>query len=159
MKTLWKETLGVWFFGLTKVPMIFKHRPRVVTLNPQETEIIIPYKRKTCNHIKSLYFGSLAVGADLAVGLLAQYHIKTSKENVILIFKDFKIDFLKTARADTHFICRDGSKISDLIASAVSSGTRQNLTCSGFAICPKLNTSEVVAEFQLTLSVVKRKKS
>ena len=53
-------------------------------------EIKIPLKRRTKNHLYSMYFGALSVGADITGGFLAMMCIQKTNKRVALIFKDFK---------------------------------------------------------------------
>jgi acyl-coenzyme A thioesterase PaaI-like protein len=156
MKTDWKSTLSLWAFTAWKIPLIFKVRPRVVKLDDQRIKLIIPYKRLNKNHVNSLYFGSLAVGADISVGLLALARAKALKENVVLLFKDFKTDFLRQIRGDALFICEEASEIDDLIKQVKETGQRQNKTISGYVTVPSNDPEEKVMTFELTLSLKKR---
>jgi len=62
-----------------------------------------------------MYFGVLAVGADVTGGFLAMNYIQASKSKINLIFKDFHADFLKRAEDDVHFVCEDGIAIQNLV--------------------------------------------
>ena len=139
-------------FGLTKVPMIWYCRPRVIEHNDEKIEIRIPLKRRTKNHLGSMYFGVLAVGADITGGFLAMDPIQESGRNIALIFKDFKADFLKRPEGDVHFICKDGLAIKELVNQVAHSTERHNYTLSIEAIVPSIS-SDVVARFELTLSL------
>lgn len=66
-----KTTRLIQLFGITKVPMIWYCRPKVIEHTDEKIEIKIPLKRKTKNHLGSMYFGVLAVGADITGGFLA----------------------------------------------------------------------------------------
>ncbi len=95
MSIISKEIKATWFirlFGLKKVPLIFYCRPSVIKLTDETTIIKIPFKRRNRNHLRSMYFGSLAVGADVAGGVLAMDLIRKSGRNVSLVFKDFKAE-------------------------------------------------------------------
>jgi hypothetical protein len=162
MSILSKEIKATWFirnFGLTKVPLIFYCRPSVVELTEETTIIKIPYKRRNKNHLKSIYFGVLAVGADIAGGVLAMDLIRKSGRRISLIFKDFKADFLKRPEGDTHFTCNDGVAISKLIEEAIKTGERVNMPLKITATVPKIFGSEPVAEFILTLSLKDKTKN
>ena len=99
-----------------------------------------------------MYFGALAVGADLAGGYLAMHHISKAKSKVKLIFKDFNAQFLKRAEGDVHFICKDGIEVTKLVNKAIETQERQNYTLKIIAKTPKIS-NDVVAEFNLTLSI------
>ena len=156
MNFISKELKATWFirsFGLSKVPLIFYCRPSVVELTEKITVIKIPFKRRNKNHLKSMYFGALSVGADVAGGVLAMHLIRKSGHNISLVFKDFRADFLKRPEGDTYFTCSDGVVVIDLIDEAVKTGERVNMPLKITATVPELSGDEPVAEFVLTLSL------
>ena len=148
-----KATGFIRLFGLKKVPLIFYCRPSVIKLTDETTIIKIPFKRRNRNHLRSMYFGSLAVGADVASGVLAMDLIRKSGRNVSLVFKDFKADFLKRAEGDTLFTCNDGKAIQSLINETITSGERVYMPVKITATVPSKFGEEPVAEFVLTLSL------
>ena len=161
MKFISKELKATWFirsFGLSKVPLIFYCRPIVVKLTEETTVIKIPFKRRNKNHLKSMYFGALAVGADVASGVLAMHLIRKSGRNISLVFKDFKADFLKRPEGDTHFTCDDGLAVKNLIDEATKTGERVNMQLKITATVPEISGDELVAEFILTLSLKDKSK-
>ncbi len=147
-----KLTWMIRLFGITKVAMIAYCRPRVIKFNDTTLEIKIPLNRRTRNHINTMYFGALSVGADITGGFLALPPIQQSKRKIILLFKDFNAKFLKRAEADVHFICKDGLAIKNLVDTAVATQERQNYTLNIIAKTPKIS-DDIVAEFKLTLSI------
>ena len=156
-KTETKISWQILLFGLTQVPMIFYCRPKVVSISDRKLEIKIKLNRRTKNHLNSMYFGVLSVGADVTSGFLAMKLIQASKSKINLIFKDFHADFLKRAEGDVHFICEDGIAIQDLVRKAEETGERQNLPVEIVATVPKIS-DEPVAKFVLTLSIKKKSK-
>lgn len=150
---LWKETLGLRGFGLLKVPLIFLVNPSVLRLNERECEVMIPLNRLTRNHLRSMYFGTLAIGADCAGGLLAMSLIRKSKKKVSVVFKDFKAEFLKRPEADVHFTCKDGKLIRSMVEETLKTGKRVSQNIHITATVPKKTHGESVAEFDLTLSL------
>lgn len=142
-------------FGFLKVPMIAYVRPRVVDITADRIEVVIRLRRRTKNHLGSMYFGALSVGADVAGGLLAMARIEESGEPVSLVFKDFKADFLRRPTGDVHFICEAGRGIAALVVEAVRTGERVEMSVPIRAIVPT-ESDEPVAGFVLTLSLKKR---
>ena len=147
-----KTTRLIQLFGITKVPMIWYCRPKVIEHTDEKIEIKIPLKRKTKNHLGSMYFGALAVGADITGGFLAMDPIQESGRKINLIFKDFKADFLKRPEGDVHFTCNDGLAVKELVDRVSKSSDRHNFKLSIEATVPSIS-SEVVAKFELTLSL------
>ena len=153
MKTNWKQTLAVRYFGLTKIPLIFFVKPRIIELNQTKCVIKIPLRRRTRNHLKSLYFGALAVGADLASGLLAMQMIDRSDHKISLVFKDMQADFLKRVDADAIFTCTAGEEINSLIQKVVETGERHHQAINIQVTAPDKYGDEILANFTLTLSL------
>lgn len=143
------HTLQMRAFGLLKIPLLFLTSPRVVRLTDTTCEVEIPFRKIVKNHLGSMYFGALAIGADTCVGYLAFHQIKKSQKNVQLVFKDFKADFIKRSEHDTYFICEAGEIITQAVEEAIQSGERVNKTIPARAEA----NGETVAEFALTLSL------
>jgi len=148
-----KKTLLLRYFGLLKIPMIFFVRPLVVDITDSGSEIKIPLRRRTRNHLKSMYFAALTLGADLAAGLLAMEQIAKSGHRISLVFKDVQADFLKRVDGDAHFICQDGPRIRELISEVIKTGERQHEQVHVQVFSPKKYGDEVLAEISLTLSL------
>ena len=148
-----KTTLFLKFFGFLKVPMIFYCNPKVINISKESVEIKISLKRRTKNHVGSMYFGSLSVGADVTGAVIALDLIKKSKFKINLLFKDFKADFLKRAEGDVHFICNDGKLISEMIKETELSKERVNKAIDITAYVPSKLKDTPVAKFILTLSL------
>ena len=156
MSIISKEIKATWFirgFGLRKVPLIFYCRPSVIKLTDETTIVKIPFKRRNRNHLRSMYFGALAVGADVAGGVLAMDLIKKSGHNISLVFKDFKANFLKRPEGNTFFTCNDGISVKNLIDETIETGERVNMLLKITATVPEISGNEPVAEFMLTLSL------
>ena len=152
------ETILTWqmrIFGLIKIPLIFFCRPKVISITDERLEVRIKLNRRTKNHLDSMYFGVLSVGADLTGGFLAMKVIRKNKSNIALIFKDFHADFLRRAEGDVHFICEDGIAIQNLVNAAEETGERQNLPVNIIATVPEIS-DEPIAKFVLTLSIKKK---
>ncbi len=144
-------TLKVKTFGLTKIPLIFAVNPSVLLINDKECKIKIPLNRITRNHHKSMYFGALAIGADLAGGLLAMNAFK--KRNIHFLFKDVNAQFLKRCESAAVFHCADGSKVNEAVKKLNSSGQRVNIPLTINVYAPETLGDEPCANFQLTLSI------
>ena len=157
IKTKTKITWQMLLFGLSKVPLIFYCRPKVINISDSKLEIKIKLNRRTKNHLNSMYFGVLSVGADVTGGFLAMKFIQGSKSKITLIFKDFHAKFLKRAEGDVHFFCEDGVAIQDLVEAAEKTGERQHLPLNITATVPSIS-QDPVAKFILTLSIKKKSK-
>ena len=155
-----KETVLVRAFALAKIPLLYFARPQVLNLSDEECVISLPFTRMNKNHLGSLYFGALCIGADAAGGLIAMrllQKLKNGKKGS-LIFKDFKAEFLKRAEGATIFTCKDGAAIQAAVRQAEESMERVDIPVHVIATVPKKFGNDPVATFVLTLSLkVKRK--
>lgn len=112
----------------------------------------IPFTEQNKNHVNSVYFGSLAIGADVAAGGLAFYHIESKCLDSTVVFKDFNANFIKRAEGDTYFICKDKDIIESSIREMLLTKKRVNFPLTVIATT-NLKTYEPVAEFILTTSI------
>jgi hypothetical protein len=156
MKKLWRETLKVRAWAFWNVPLIWLARPSILQIDENRCELVIPLNWVTRRRdIHAMYFGTLAMGADVAGGLIAFNLITKSNLRVSFIFKDFKADFLKRAEGDVHFVNEDGPVVQELLRRTIASGEREEATVHVTATVPKKLGSEPVAKFELTLSLKK----
>lgn len=151
--TLFKATLGLRAFGFSKIPLLGFARPSVLALSEERCVVLIRLRRGTKNHLGSMYFGALAIGADCAGGLIAAHLIRQQKAKVALVFKSFQASFLKRPEADVSFVCEDGAKIKALLDLALSTGERQTTPVAIRAEVQGPEGPETVAEFTLELSL------
>lgn len=152
-----KQTFGKRLFGWLKIPLLASVRPSVVELTETRCVVRVPLRRWTRNHLGSMYFGALAIGADCAGGLLAMDQIQRSGGRVSLVFKAFQATFLKRPESDVYFICEGGEAIRDQVRRTLASEERITEPMSIQAAVKLPDGSfEPVAEFMLELSL-KRK--
>lgn len=151
-----KKTFLIRVWAFFNVPMLAWVRPRVIQMDSEKVEIAIPLNRRTKNHLKSMYFGTLAAGADMAAGVALVNEISKSKSKFSFAFKAVKGEFLKRAECTTHFVCQSPSEVANLMKKAEQSGQREELPVKVTAFTPKKLGDTPVAEFELLLSVKKK---
>ena len=145
-KIRWK----LFLLGLFKIPLIFFVSPRINFISSEKCIVKIKLKRRTKNHLNSMYFGAMAVGADVAVGIHAYYLSESSNCSISLAFKSFRAEFLKRAETDIVFYCEQGTKIKQMIETSKSNQKRINEIIEVNAID---KMQETVARFQMELSI------
>lgn len=131
-------------------------QPRILSLQAHRVVVRIKLNYRTRNHLKSMYFGALCVGADVTGGLLAMLYTRKVASTTTLVFKDFKADFLKRGEDHVHFTCTDGLAIRQLVDRARTSGERETLPVTVVATCPSKLGEEPIARFILSLSLKSR---
>lgn len=140
----------LFLLGFFKIPLVGYVRPRLLALNDEEAVVRIKLRRRTKNHLKSMYFGALAVGADISGGTHAFYFAEKLGLKVSFAFKDMHANFLKRAETDTIFKSIDGSLVESAVMQSKETGDRINQPVRVLAYNSQ---NEVVAEFTLTVSV------
>jgi hypothetical protein len=100
-----------------------------------------------------MYFGALAVGADLAGGLHGFYHADQAKCKVSLAFKSFQAQFLRRPESDVYFVCNEGETVKNMITESKASSERINKPINIKAYVDYLTHPEEIADFILELSV------
>ena len=58
-----KQTAFVRLFALSKIPLLGWVYPTVIESTPQKLVIRIKLNRRTKNHLRTMYFGALCMGA------------------------------------------------------------------------------------------------
>lgn len=159
-RSLRRDNLFLRLFALSKIPLIWYVRPKIVTLDDDQVVIAVPLRRRNKNHHGTMYFGALAIGADLAAGLVAMGTIeevrRKSGTRISFVFKDVNARFLRRPDGDVHFTCRQNAAVRALIQRAIASGAREELAVHVTCTVPSTTADEPVAEFVLTISVKKK---
>lgn len=153
MNALTRFKFFLWKFSHFQVAMIGYLRPKLITLNDDDIVIRLPLNRRSRNHLHSMYFGALAVGADLAGGMHGFYHADKAKCKVSLAFKSFQAQFLKRPESDVYFVCTEGKIVRDMIEESKISKERVNKPINLKAYTHYESKPEEVAHFILELSV------
>lgn len=152
-----------WFlklFAWRYIPLIGFCSPKIIRMDDKTVEVTMPHKWRTKNHLGSIYFGALAIGADLAGAFLVFTKAKARGVNANFAFKDVEGKFLKRPESRVHFISHDGDVIDQMLDESIATGERVNRPVSVIVTCPEKNGDDVMASFTLTLSIkAKAKKS
>ena len=140
----------IFLLGLVKIPMIGFVRPSLIELSDEKVAVKIKFRRRTKNHLNSMYFGALVVGADVAGGIHAFYFAEKLNKKVSFAFKSIHAEFLKRAETDVIFECNEGAKIEAIIAESLEKQIRINQLVRVEA---RNLSNEIVATFDMEISV------
>jgi len=153
MKELRKARRLLWLFSTVKIPLIGYVSPKLISIDDDRVVMRIKLRRRTRNHLGSMYFGALAIGADLAGGFHAFFLSDKMNEKVSLVFKNFEADFIKRPDSNVYFVSEDGALVKEMIKETVASKERitKSITIKAFINYP--DQAELVAEFKLGLSL------
>ncbi len=148
--TIGKMRWLLFLLGLVKIPMIRYTRPRLLHIDDESVKVKIRLRRRTKNHLNSMYFGALSVGADIAGGIQVFYFSKKMDRKVSFAFKGMNAQFIKRAESDIVFESHEGEKIKNAMDKSLSEGSRVNDT---ILVEAKNEQGEVVATFEMVVSV------
>lgn len=140
----------LFLMGVVQIPLIGFVKPKLIEINDEVVKVKIKLRRRTKNHLKSMYFGALAVGADIAAGIHVFYFSETKGVKTSFAFKGMKADFIKRAESDVTFVCEEGKLIQSLLQQSIEKKERINQTVMVQAID---NQNEVVATFEMIVSL------
>lgn len=140
----------LFLLGFVKIPMIRFTRPRLLSIDDDSVRVKIKLRRKTKNHLNSMYFGALSIGADIAGGIQVFYFSKKMDRKVSFAFKGMNAQFLKRAESDIVFESHGGQKIKAAMEKSLKEGSRIN---DSILVEAKNDAGEVVATFEMIVSV------
>ncbi len=140
----------LFLMGIFKIPLIGYVCPKLLEINDDSVKVKIRLRRKSRNHLKSMYFGALAVGADIAGGIHVFYYSEIMGKKVSFAFKGMKADFIKRAESDVTFESNQGHVIKAGILESIETGERVNKTILVTAFD---SNNEVVATFEMISSL------
>lgn len=135
-----------------KLPSALFWSLKIKSLNLEKCEVTIPFKWRTQNPFKSIYFAAMAGAAELSTGALCQLS-QAGKGKYSMLVVDFRAEYYKKANQKITFTCSQGLELVKLIDS-LAIGTTDKLTLISAGTNP---AGEEVAKFFVTWSF-KRKK-
>lgn len=138
-------------FGWYKIPLLAFCSPQITAMRPS-TQIKIPLGWSTKNHLNSMYFGALAMGAELSVAATAVEEIFIKKKKASFVFKNFSCEFKSRAIGDVVFNFQDPDSVTRLIDESIRTQSRVEGSFSGFAFVPS-DENKRVMEYSITLSI------
>lgn len=147
-----KMQRNLWLFGWLKIPMIAFCRPKIVAWDEQKVVIRIKRSRRTNNHLKSMYFGALMVGADLAAGMHAFAYSSTHKKRISLAFKSCTANFLQRPETDVFFTAEAGDLVKNMIHKSEETEQRVNETIL-VTITDETGQNVAIVSMELSLKV------
>lgn len=129
-------------FLLFQLPSAWISGVRLKSISDNEAIVTAKHRWINQNPFNSMYFGVLAMGAELSSGILVMKKVQDSGRNISLLVTGTHASFTKKARGRINFICNEGNTIDDKIAQTIetSEGVQFELTSnahdeSGDLVC------------------------
>ncbi len=131
----------------SKLPSALFWGLHIKSLSLEKCEVTIPFKWRTQNPFKSIYFAAMAGAAELSTGALCQLS-QAGKGKFSMLVVDFRAEYYKKANQKITFTCAQGLELVALIDSlAVGDSDKLTMISTG------TNTDgEEVAKFFVTWS-------
>ena len=159
MNDLKKAKRMLWLFGVFKIPLIGFVKPQLLELSNKRMVVKIRLRRRTKNHLNSMYFGALAIGADLAGAFQSFYIADKMNAKLSIAFKNFEADFVKRPENDVFFISDEGLVIQEMVEETINTKERVTKNINISAVTGYPDNQEVVSNFRLGLSVKDKSKA
>ncbi|NUM57851.1 MAG: DUF4442 domain-containing protein [Bdellovibrionaceae bacterium] len=137
--------------SLFRVPLLFFCCPKVLALD-DKAKVKLPLNWITKNHYRSMYFGALSMGAELAVALPILNEMFVNKRKVNFIFKDFKAEFHKRAETDVIFECPNVKELLELISKSETQKQRITQAFNGKAYSAT-DPENIFMSYEISISV------
>jgi len=122
-----RSPLKLKFFFWRRLPSLLFWRVKIRHLDPERSEVTIPFTRNTQNPFKSIYFGAQAGAAEFSSGILALLAME-GRAKVSMLVMDLRCEFYKKAAETIVFSCNDGHAVYDVISQAIETKEGQKLT-------------------------------
>ena len=144
------------FFKITKLPLTFLSGIKAEELSENKATTSVKYKYLNTNPFQSVYFGVLAMTAELSTGILAIFSIAKYQESISLLVVESNGKFHKKATGKIKFTCNDGALFQKELKSCLEKKIPVTVKAStkGFN-----EQNELVCEYTFTWSFKLREKN
>lgn len=136
-------------FLLTKLPSAFFAGLKIQALSEKVAVISVRQKWFNKNPFHSIYFGMLAMAAEVSTGILCIGNLYKRKPAVSMLVVKNEGFFYKKATGKILFLCEDGDKVIAAVEQSIQSGEGTTVTCNSKGTN---EAGELVAEFNFTWS-------
>ena len=143
-----------WFILLFKLPMGILAGLRLVEATSKRTVVCVKYQYITKNPFHSIYFGCLAMAAELASGVLGLVHSMGLKPEVSMLVVRLEAEFVKKGRGRVHFTCEDGEALGQAAKETRETGQSRTVTATSIG---RDAQGQEIAKFLITWSFKAKK--
>ena len=157
-KKIRKQILSPFKFGLfkiTKLPLTFLSGIKAIELSSDSATTTVKYCYLNTNPFKSIYYGVLAMTAELSTGVLAIFSIAKHEESISLLVIESNGKFHKKATGTIQFTCNDGALFQEEIERCIGEKIPVTVSASTKGYNEQ---NELVCEYTFTWSFKLREK-
>jgi len=148
LKSINNPFLFAWFL-LIKLPMGLLAGLKLVEATPKHAIVMVKYQYVTKNPFHSIYFGCLAMAAELASGALGLVYSMNLKPEVSMLVVRIEAEFMKKGRGRIHFICEDGEILGKAAKETRETGEPRTVTATSIG---RDVQGRIIAKFLITWS-------
>jgi len=138
-----------WFILLFKLPMGILAGLRLLEATPKQAIVCVKYQFVTKNPFQSIYFGCLAMAAELASGVLGLVYCMGLKPEVSMLVVKLEAEFIKKAKGRVYFTCRDGELLGNAAKETRETGQSRSVVATSIGHDDQGNE---IAKFNITWS-------
>ena len=133
-----------------QIPLLWFSKIKVHQFNRTSCVVKLPYRWRTQNPFRSVYFAAQCMAAELSTGLLMMAETMETGKKCSMLVTDMKATFTKKADEDVLFTCTPG----DIILNAVALSIKTNEPVKIKLISEgKMANGAVVASFEFEWSL------
>lgn len=114
-------------FNLFKLPSVFFTGVRVKTIDNDACTVTVKHRWINQNPFKSMFWAVQGMAAELTTGALVIGKIQESGKNISMLVANNNATFTKKATGKITFICKEGTKIDEVILKAIETGEGQTI--------------------------------
>jgi len=144
LNSSFKMKLFLW----AKLPMAAFSGMKVGKVTPHFAEVVLPYRWRSQNPFRSIYFAAQCAAAELSTGLLV-LAAKESAPPLSMLVVQFESAFYKKASQTLTFRCEQGPEFIATIEKAVNTGEGVTFVATTKGILP---SGEIASEMKVTWS-------
>lgn len=135
-------------YYLAKLPSLVWWGVRVEELCHERCRTTIPFRWRTQNPFRSIYFAALSGAAELSTGMLASLAI-AGRGRVSMLITHLEAEYVKKATGKVTFTCEQGAEIMAAANEAIASGESRSIRAQTVGA---MADGTVVARFAFTWS-------
>lgn len=140
-------------FLFLKIPLAFIAGIRLNQVSKEACSLSLRHRWWNQNPFKSIYFGAMAMCAEISTGLLVMNRIQAENANVSMLVTNMKADFTKKATGKITFTCTLDNEFEKTFQSVLISDEGQTHTLRSVGID---QDGDEVATFYFTWSIKRR---
>jgi len=123
------------FYLLLRLPAAWFMGMRVRSCSETQCVVSLPYRWRSQNPFRSIYFAAQCAAGELSTGLLG---LAATQEGapVSMLVTEVRSEFYKKANKTLIFTCLQGVEVAECVARARASGEGQTLTMESVGALP-----------------------